>query len=210
MSEPQQIRISDLARELEIKTKVLVQNLSQIGMAGASHSSWIATWRADIVRKHFRALREARVVTRTSTLGAATQTSSANSEVGARGSSGLQVPTREQLLARIAELEAQLRISGENANLPHLRTVGGATIRTHRVISCPHCGAQLRADNLSRHISERCPKLRTDFESGVRARLRERYGTMPETRRRKRKRKHEEKRRAVLCQGGLPSLGKRR
>ncbi|HEV2299543.1 MAG TPA: translation initiation factor IF-2 N-terminal domain-containing protein, partial [Candidatus Acidoferrales bacterium] len=57
MPESGQIRINELARELEIKAKVLIEYLPEIGIAEKkTHSSSLEQEQADRVRKHFRDL----------------------------------------------------------------------------------------------------------------------------------------------------------
>ena len=57
MPESGQIRINELARELEIKAKVLIEYLPEIGIAEKkTHSSSLENEQADRVRKHFRDL----------------------------------------------------------------------------------------------------------------------------------------------------------
>src|ERR1700688_3426285 len=57
MSEPNQIRINELARELEIKAKVLIEYLPEIGVTEKkTHSSSIDVDHAELVRKHFQDL----------------------------------------------------------------------------------------------------------------------------------------------------------
>src|SRR5215472_11029618 len=51
------VRINDLARELEIKSRVLLEYLPEIGISDKrSHSSAIEEEEAEKVRNHFRAL----------------------------------------------------------------------------------------------------------------------------------------------------------
>lgn len=60
MSESNQIRINELARELEIKAKVLVEYLPQAGVTEKkTHSSSIDQAAAEKVREHFREVAEA-------------------------------------------------------------------------------------------------------------------------------------------------------
>ena len=57
MSDPNQIRINELARELEIKAKVLIDYLPEIGVTEKkTHSSSIDLEHAELVRKHFQQL----------------------------------------------------------------------------------------------------------------------------------------------------------
>src|SRR5579859_6237784 len=57
MPESGQIRINELARELEIKAKVLIEYLPELGIAEKkTHSSSLEHEQADRVRKHFRDL----------------------------------------------------------------------------------------------------------------------------------------------------------
>jgi translation initiation factor IF-2 len=57
MSDPNQIRINELARELEIKAKVLIDYLPEIGVAEKkTHSSSLDLDHAELVRKHFLGL----------------------------------------------------------------------------------------------------------------------------------------------------------
>ena len=60
MSEPGQIRINELARELEIKAKMLIEYLPEIGVAEKkTHSSSLDHDQAEKVRRHFRAQEDA-------------------------------------------------------------------------------------------------------------------------------------------------------
>src|SRR5215472_4025563 len=60
MSDANQIRINELARELEIKAKVLIEYLPEIGVTEKkTHSSSLDLEHAEQVRKHFRQLAEA-------------------------------------------------------------------------------------------------------------------------------------------------------
>jgi translation initiation factor IF-2 len=60
MSDPNQIRINELARELEIKAKVLIDYLPEIGVTEKkTHSSSLDLDHAELVRKHFHSLAEA-------------------------------------------------------------------------------------------------------------------------------------------------------
>jgi translation initiation factor IF-2 len=57
MSDPNQIRINELARELEIKAKVLIDYLPEIGVTDKkTHSSSLDLDHAELVRKHFQGL----------------------------------------------------------------------------------------------------------------------------------------------------------
>src|SRR5487761_293564 len=57
MPESGQIRINELARELEIKAKVLIEYLPELGITEKkTHSSSLENEQADRVRKHFRDL----------------------------------------------------------------------------------------------------------------------------------------------------------
>src|SRR5580704_8054903 len=57
MSDPNQIRINKLARELEIKAKMLIDYLPEIGVTEKkTHSSSIEVEQAVLVRKHFQQL----------------------------------------------------------------------------------------------------------------------------------------------------------
>jgi translation initiation factor IF-2 len=57
MSDPNQIRINELARELEIKAKVLIEFLPEIGVTEKkTHSSSLDLDHAELVRKHFQAV----------------------------------------------------------------------------------------------------------------------------------------------------------
>jgi translation initiation factor IF-2 len=59
MTDPNQIRINELARELEIKAKVLIEYLPEAGVTEKkTHSSSIDLAAAEKVRKHFRELAE--------------------------------------------------------------------------------------------------------------------------------------------------------
>ena len=60
MAEANQIRINELARELEIKAKMLIDYLPEIGVTEKkTHSSSIDLQHAELVRKHFRDIAEA-------------------------------------------------------------------------------------------------------------------------------------------------------
>jgi translation initiation factor IF-2 len=60
MADSSQVRINELARELEVKAKVVLEYLQEIGIKGKkTHSSSIENELADGVRKHFHALAEA-------------------------------------------------------------------------------------------------------------------------------------------------------
>ena len=60
MSDPGQIRINELARELEIKAKMLIEYLPEIGVAEKkTHSSSLDHDQAEKVRRHFRAQEDA-------------------------------------------------------------------------------------------------------------------------------------------------------
>src|SRR6202044_3055310 len=57
MSDPNQIRINELARELEIKAKVLIDFLPEIGVTEKkTHSSSLDLEHAELARKHFAGL----------------------------------------------------------------------------------------------------------------------------------------------------------
>src|SRR5208282_6316899 len=57
MSDPNQIRINELATELEIKAKVLIDYLPEIGVTEKkTHSSSLDLDHAELVRKHFLGL----------------------------------------------------------------------------------------------------------------------------------------------------------
>src|SRR5712692_9775868 len=62
MSEPNQIRINELARELEVKAKVVIDYLPEVGVTEKkTHSSSIDVDAAEKVRKHFHDIAEAEV-----------------------------------------------------------------------------------------------------------------------------------------------------
>ena len=66
MSDPNQIRINELARELEIKAKVLIDFLPEIGVTEKkTHSSSLDLDHAELARKHFHALAEAEAAAET-------------------------------------------------------------------------------------------------------------------------------------------------
>jgi len=57
MADPNQVRINELARELEIKAKVLIEYLPEVGVSEKkTHSSSIDNSHAELVRKHFLGL----------------------------------------------------------------------------------------------------------------------------------------------------------
>ncbi len=60
MADPNQVRINELARELEIKAKVLIEYLPSVGVTEKkTHSSSIDNSHAELVRKHFLGLANA-------------------------------------------------------------------------------------------------------------------------------------------------------
>src|SRR5713226_8636570 len=60
MTEPNQIRINELARELEVKAKAIIDYLPEAGVSEKkTHSSSIEVAAAEKVRKHFRELADA-------------------------------------------------------------------------------------------------------------------------------------------------------
>src|ERR1700761_7777026 len=60
MADPNQVRINELARELEIKAKVLIDYLPSVGVTEKkTHSSSIDNSHAEAVRKHFLGLANA-------------------------------------------------------------------------------------------------------------------------------------------------------
>src|SRR5579864_8225473 len=60
MADSNQIRINELARELEIKAKVLIEFLPQVGVTDKkTHSSSLDIEHAELARKHFRELADA-------------------------------------------------------------------------------------------------------------------------------------------------------
>src|SRR6266851_6593047 len=60
MTEPNQIRINELARELEVKAKAIIDYLPEAGVTEKkTHSSSIEVAAAEKVRKHFRDLADA-------------------------------------------------------------------------------------------------------------------------------------------------------
>jgi translation initiation factor IF-2 len=62
MTEPNQIRINELARELEVKAKAIIDYLPEAGVTEKkTHSSSIDVDAAVRVREHFRAMAEAEV-----------------------------------------------------------------------------------------------------------------------------------------------------
>ena len=57
MADSNQVRINELARELEIKAKVLIEYLPEVGVTEKkTHSSSIDNSHAELVRKHFLGL----------------------------------------------------------------------------------------------------------------------------------------------------------
>src|SRR5579859_1813596 len=55
MSDDWQIRINDLARELEVKSKAILDELPNIGIVEAkTHSSFITIHEAGLIRDHFK------------------------------------------------------------------------------------------------------------------------------------------------------------
>jgi translation initiation factor IF-2 len=62
MTEPNQIRINELARELEVKAKAIIEYLPEAGVTEKkTHSSSIDVAAAEVVRKHFRDMADAEV-----------------------------------------------------------------------------------------------------------------------------------------------------
>src|SRR5580704_765311 len=62
MTEPNQIRINELARELEVKAKTIIDYLPDAGVTEKkTHSSSIDVDAAERVRKHFRDLADEEV-----------------------------------------------------------------------------------------------------------------------------------------------------
>ena len=62
MTEPNQIRINELARELEVKAKAIIYYLPEAGVTEKkTHSSSIDVSAAEVVRKHFRDMADAEV-----------------------------------------------------------------------------------------------------------------------------------------------------
>src|SRR6202790_1937444 len=60
MTEPNQIRINELARDLEVKAKAIIDYLPEAGVTEKkTHSSSIELAAAEKVRKHFRDLANA-------------------------------------------------------------------------------------------------------------------------------------------------------
>ena len=60
MTDANQIRINELARELEVKAKVIIDYLPEVGIAEKkTHSSSIDLAAAEKVRKHFHELADA-------------------------------------------------------------------------------------------------------------------------------------------------------
>src|SRR2546422_10107184 len=60
MNDPNQIRINELARELEVKAKAIIDYLPEAGVTEKkTHSSSIELAAAEKVRKHFRDLADA-------------------------------------------------------------------------------------------------------------------------------------------------------
>src|SRR5271154_2724964 len=54
MSDPNQVRINELARELEVKARAVLDYLPEIGVTDKkTHSSSIDLHHAELVRKHF-------------------------------------------------------------------------------------------------------------------------------------------------------------
>jgi hypothetical protein len=179
----QEVRINELARELEIKAKRLTEFLQSLGRS-VGHSSLVGTDDADAARRHFRSLGESRNNTHPNPTAVPSEPKA--SLVSAE-------PTRAQLLQRIAMLEAQLGISRQ----------------VDLLTRCPKCGVQVRTGRLSSHISKRCPKAARYVESASLLRARS-----SESKHRKRGSGHRKGRKGRgaprTCQGGLPSLGKRR
>ncbi len=66
MTDSNQIRINELARELEVKAKAIIDYLPEAGVTEKkTHSSSIEVEAAVKVREHFRALAEAEAAGRT-------------------------------------------------------------------------------------------------------------------------------------------------
>ncbi|MGB7025272.1 MAG: translation initiation factor IF-2 [Candidatus Acidiferrales bacterium] len=95
MPESGQIRINELARELEIKAKVLIEYLPDIGITGKkTHSSSLENDQADRVRKHFRDLAAAEAAAESEKLvkAAAAKARPAVRPAASIPTSGAQVP----------------------------------------------------------------------------------------------------------------------
>lgn len=152
------IRVNELARELEIKCRVLIEHLPQIGITEKKdHSSSLDLQDADQVRKHFRTLAERDALSPTAALRPFTQPAPAAPAREKDEPFASQELTREQLIARIAELEAALASWSERKIVESQPRFRARTARKHRT-----------------------------------------------------RKKGKGRRRPRLCQGGLPSLGKRR
>src|ERR1700690_528903 len=72
MSDSKQVRLNELARELEIKAKVLIDYLPEIGVKEKkTHSSSIDIEHAELARKHFLGLAAAEVAVEAAKIAAA-------------------------------------------------------------------------------------------------------------------------------------------
>ena len=94
MNEPNQIRINELARELEVKAKVIIDYLPEAGVTEKkTHSSSIDVAAAVKVRQHFHALAEAEA--------AAEEKAASEKAATPRGSSGWS-PSRRSMAGKSA------------------------------------------------------------------------------------------------------------
>ena len=133
VSDSNQIRINELARELEIKCRVLIEHLPQIGITEKKdHSSSLDLQDADLVRKHFRTLADRDALTPTAAFRPNTHPTPAAPAHKMRSPFASPEPTREQLLARIAELEAALASWSERKIVESQPRFRARTARKHR------------------------------------------------------------------------------
>jgi translation initiation factor IF-2 len=113
MSDPNQVRINELARELEIKAKVLIEYLPEVGVTEKkTHSSSIDNSHAELVRKHF--------------LGIAAQEAAAEAEK-VKAASAKSKPSRPAVATQPAAARPAPAASVPAATAPATRPASGAT-----------------------------------------------------------------------------------
>ena len=113
MSDPNQVRINELARELEIKAKVLIEYLPEVGVTEKkTHSSSIDNSHAELVRKHF--------------LGLAAQEAAAEAEK-VKAAAAKSKPSRPAVATQPAAARPAPAASVPAATTPATRPASGAT-----------------------------------------------------------------------------------
>src|ERR1700684_1579618 len=113
MSDSNQVRINELARELEIKAKVLIEDLPEVGVTEKkTHSSSIDNSHAELVRKHF--------------LGLAAQEAAAEAEK-VKTAAAKSKPSRPAAATQPAAARPAPAASVPAATTPATRPASGAT-----------------------------------------------------------------------------------